>query len=303
MKHTVFAAAWVAIVLTAPVQGQIRTELDVPYVTGGEHKQQLDLYLPESRDFPTVLFIHEGSLRSGDRRDEPYGEMCKQFATAGIGCAAMSYRLFPSVDWPLPAEDVAQAFVWLRKHIGDRGGAPDAVALFGHSSGCTLASLVGSNRALLDRYDASPGDILGVIALGCRLNDQPPDTTGAPADRSADYFANDSWGARFGNYQALVDFVPMNHVGAHLPPFLVLIAEAERFKPPILEDAAAFVGLARDCEVDADLAILEAQTHYSSIRGTHSADDPTLRRVITFIQRIHGGGIVKPQADTSRCPS
>ena len=39
-----------------------RVRFDMPYVPGGRHKQQLDLYLPAGSGFPMVLYVHEGSL-------------------------------------------------------------------------------------------------------------------------------------------------------------------------------------------------------------------------------------------------
>ena len=41
--------------------------------------------------------------------------------------------------------------------------------------------------------------------------------------RVEQYFREDSRGARFGSMEALQSFLPMNYVGAHLPPMLVLI--------------------------------------------------------------------------------
>lgn len=59
-------------------------ELDIPFVDGGGHDQQLDSYTPSNTGFPTILFVHEGSLTSGDRKDEPYARMCQTFEAAGI---------------------------------------------------------------------------------------------------------------------------------------------------------------------------------------------------------------------------
>src|SRR5438067_11020396 len=90
-----------------------RVILDIPFVPGGTHDQQLDLYTPAAAGFPTVLFVHEGSLTSGDRKDAPYAAMCRTFQGLGFGCAATNYRLAPAHKWPAQPDDVAAAFGWL----------------------------------------------------------------------------------------------------------------------------------------------------------------------------------------------
>ena len=221
----------------------------------------------------------------------------RSFAEAGIGCAAMSYRLFPTVDWPVPVEDVAAAYAWLRRNIGDRGGVETDVFIVGHSSGCTLATIVAGDPQYLATHDLATTDIAGVVAMGCRLNDQfeyvdavvrsTVEAEGVSVeDATTKFFSENRTGARFGRRVAMEGFRPMTHVGRHLPPTLVLIAEAERYKPPILADAAIYVGAARDADVDADIAILPDRTHYSSIRLLASPDDPTRRLITAFVRRL-----------------
>ena len=69
-----------------------------------------------------------------------------------------------------------------------------------------------------------------------------------------------------------------------LSPFLVLIADAERFKPPILADATVFVDAAQAAGVSAEIVILSNRTHYSSIRLLVSSDDPTFRVILDFVR-------------------
>lgn len=93
---------------------------NVPYVEEATPKQHLDLYRPEAPGHPAplLLLVHGGSLTSGDRRESPWPGVCRAFAAEGLACAAASYRLFPRVDWPAPAEDIAAALAWLHEHAG-----------------------------------------------------------------------------------------------------------------------------------------------------------------------------------------
>src|SRR5688500_8630763 len=45
----------------------IRVILDVPYAEAGGPRQKLDLYLPDRRNFPVVVFVHGGAWVSGDK--------------------------------------------------------------------------------------------------------------------------------------------------------------------------------------------------------------------------------------------
>ena len=268
----------------------LQVELDIPFVPGGGHEQQLDLYVPAADGFPTLLFAHEGSLTSGDRKDEPYARMCRTFASLGIGCIATSYRLAPASKWPAQPDDVAAAFRWVKENIGSRGGAPDEIFLFGHSSGCTLVSIVAADPSYLAKQDLAPEDIAGVIAMGCRLADHievtstpPPqyEASWIPPDRVDDFPKVDE---RYVSLQQRNAAVPADHVSERLPPTLVVIAEEERFFPPILRDAAEFVGRARVHDAEADLVILPDRRHMTAIRNMVTPDDQGVVEVVNFVR-------------------
>jgi acetyl esterase/lipase len=107
----------VALCTVALLQGLVaqaarpgKEELDVPFVPQGGPDQQLDLYAPAGGRFPTILFIHEGGLTSGGRKDAPYPAMGRSFQSLGIGWVATNFRLAPDHKWPAQAEDVVAAF-------------------------------------------------------------------------------------------------------------------------------------------------------------------------------------------------
>ena len=249
---------------------------------GGEPLQRLDLYLPASRHFASVLFLHGGSLSGGDKEDDDYRGICQPVADSGVACASMNYRLFPAVKWPVPEQDAATAFAWMKSHISEYGGDPARVYLFGHSSGCLLASLLGTDPSFLAAHALKLSDIAGVVAMGCRLNGVV-DASGATPEQIRRHFARDPYDAAFGSIAALNDAVPAAHVSAGMPPFLILIAEAEQENPPLLADAKEFVARAEKAGARAKYMILPGLTHYSAIHNARSAGDPTLRRILQFV--------------------
>ncbi len=254
------------------------------YASDGDSNRQLDLYLPPGKEFPTVLFIHGGSLTGGDKDDEDYRGICNPFPESGIACATMNYRLFPAVKWPLPMQDVAAAFAWLKSHIAEYGGTPARIFLFGHSSGCLLSSLLGTDEAYLHEQGLKLQDIAGVVAMGCRLNNKV-DPAGASPEQIRRHFERDPYDAGFGSIEALNQAVPTAHVSANMPPFLVLIAENEQVNPPNLDDAKVFVAAAHEVGATADCIVLPGLSHYSSIRNAKSVNDPTFQRVRVFVTK------------------
>lgn len=226
-------------------------ELDIPFVAGRGHDQQLDLYIPVNADFPTILFVHKGSLTSGDRKDEPYARMCQTFQALGFGCAAANYRLAPRHKWPAQPNDVVAAFGWLKQNIRSRGGDPKRIFLFGHSSGCHLVTIVAADARYLTAQGWRPHDIAGIVAMGCRLNDFVEVRATPPTNYES------SW---------------------------VLIAEAERFFPPVLRDAAEFVGRAQAAGAKVDLAILADRKHMTAIQMMVTPTDPAVLHVSAFVR-------------------
>jgi hypothetical protein len=127
-----------------------------------------------------------------------------------------------------------------------------------------------------------PADIAGVIAMGCRLNDRL-DTAGIPHERIARHFQTDPYDRHFATLKARNAAVPLAHVGPHMPRFLVLIAETEQVRPPLLADAEAFRAAAKTVGALVDVQVLPARTHMSAVHNIKLPNDYVLHRILTFI--------------------
>src|ERR1700687_3557697 len=75
----------------APQPAAPRVLRGLDYVPHADSLQQLDLYLPPGNGFPTVLFIHGGSLTGGAKDDEDYRGICNLFPESGLACAPRDY--------------------------------------------------------------------------------------------------------------------------------------------------------------------------------------------------------------------
>jgi acetyl esterase/lipase len=282
-------AALVTVVLLAGVgsTGAADRQLDVPYVAGGGPKQQLDLYVPDGKGFATVLLVHGGSLETGDRKEAPYPALGETFQKAGIACAIPCYRLLEQATWPAQVQDTAAAFAWVKKNIAARGGDPRKIFVAGHSSGARLVALLATDRELLKPHGLTTADIAGSVPLGSLLYDR---NGYAQAERMTPQqlqrvFEKDRSLGMHGNLENYKKSWPLAHVGGHMPPMLILIAEEEQIHPPILATAEVFVEAARRAgAARVSFEVLPARTHMSALEKMTAASDPTFQRIVRFIR-------------------
>src|ERR1700692_2806412 len=90
---------WLAVASNAGSAQGLEREL----AYGPDPNQRLDLSLPPVKRFATGIFVHGGSIASGDKADEDYRKVCAPFPDAGIACASVNYRLAPAHPWPAQA--------------------------------------------------------------------------------------------------------------------------------------------------------------------------------------------------------
>jgi acetyl esterase/lipase len=261
-------------------------ERDVAY--GTDAAQRLDLFTPDTRNFPVVIFVHGGSLTGGDKADADYGKVCDAFPAAGVGCVNVNYRLLPAAAWPAPADDVAAAIEWVHANIAARGGGPKQLFLLGHSSGAMLVALVGSDARFLARHQLTTDVLRGVMPMGSIMWDddlrQSIEKNGRERVDAA--FTRDPRGLAFGSLENYESQWPINYVRAGLPAYHFLIAESEQVNPPILKTNRKFVDDSRARGNRAELTVFTGRTHYSNIRQLHQPGDQVFATVLAFVKGI-----------------
>lgn len=243
----------------------------------GDHaKQKLDLVLPkEGRDYPTILFIHGGAWRDGDRK--LYGALGRRFAEAGVGMALASYRLTPEVKHPEHAKDVARAFAWLRGNVAARGGSPEKLYVMGHSAGGHLAALLALDPSYLEALKIPPGAIKGAIPLSgvYAVMALPPDTKGI-LKILPDAFGSDPELCRRAS--------PTSHVKNAACPFLVLTETEDNLK---VRPSMNLLKLAVQKESVKGFEFVDAEgrDHFSIIVKMMGAEeDPYRARILDFVK-------------------
>jgi acetyl esterase/lipase len=254
---------------------------------GTDAAQKLDLRIPASQGFATLIFVHGGSLTGGDKADSDYAHVCDSFPAAGIACVNMNYRLGPRHSWPAQAVDLASVIGWVRTNIAPYGGDPNKLFLLGHSSGATLVALVASDERYLAKHGMTPSDLTGVMPMGSVMWDDELEQAIAQRGRNtiAQNFLRDPDNRMYGSLEKYQDHWPIRHIHAALPPFLFLIAEAEQVQPPVLKTNVEFAEGARKFGNEADYKVFAGRTHYTMVRQLHQPGDAVFSVILEFIRQ------------------
>jgi acetyl esterase/lipase len=251
------------------------------------------LSVPAGNGYSTVIFVHGGSLTSGDKSDSDYGHVCDAFPGAGIACVNINYRLGPEHRWPAQAEDLASAIGWVHERNTADGNNRGKAFLLGHSSGALLVALVGSDERYLAKHGLKLPDIAGVMPMGSIMWDDEMDQ--AIESRGRARMAQSFWEApayrMYESLDAYQDQWPIRHVHAGLPPFLFLMAEGEQEQPPVLKTNARFVEAARKSGNEADYKVFAGRKHYTMIRQLHEPGDQVFQVIVEFIRQHAPAGL------------
>ncbi len=288
--------------------GPVRIVRDVVY--HGDHtRQKLDLYLPEGqKDFPVVVVVHGGAWLIGDNRCcGLYGSVGEFLASQGIAAVMPNYRLSPGVQHPEHAHDLARAVAWTKQHIGAYGGRADQMLLLGHSAGGHLVTLLATDPKYLQAQNLTVGDIQGVIAVSGVYEIPPGElevTLGGQGDNAfrlaAIYPLRDEspakkpsepggtirvnvFGPAFGDDpEVRRSASPLQHVGPHVPPMLLLTPEHEL--PALAKMARDFDAALQAHGAKSQLLTAERRNHNTVMFRAVSREDPVAGAILDFIR-------------------
>ena len=110
---------------------------------------------------PVVLFFHGGYWRALDKDDHTH--LAIPFVDAGVLFLNVNYDLCPDVTLSTIAAQIRASLLWAAEHVGDYGGNPNELFLYGHSAGAHLAAML-----MAETYSADmlrPDQVRGVFAI------------------------------------------------------------------------------------------------------------------------------------------
>ena len=154
-----------AYLLTTGHQHHDQFHRNIVYARHGGVDLKLDILEPHQDHAtengqlaPVLINIHGGGWSEGDK-SEDLG-LLQSFAEIGWVAVAINYRLVPDVTFPAQLDDCRAALKWVVENIGQYGGDPDNIVLWGTSAGGHLALLTASTLNL--PYEEIPRGFAGI---------------------------------------------------------------------------------------------------------------------------------------------
>lgn len=127
----------------------------------GTHPAQcLDLYLPDTSDFPVFVYFHGGGLEEGDKADS---RVVFDFLRAnGVAVISANYRMYPTAAYPDFLEDAAAVVAWAFHHMGAYGRV-QGIYVGGSSAGGYLSQMLCFDNRWLAAHQIDPTDLSGFV--------------------------------------------------------------------------------------------------------------------------------------------
>lgn len=116
----------------------VTAHTDLEYAVEDGESLQLDLYLPELKNPPLIVWIHGGGWKNGDKAN--VNSAILRLSGEGYAVASINYRLKDLSIHPKNIHDCKGAVRWLRGNAETYGYNPTRVAVGGSSAGGHLSS-------------------------------------------------------------------------------------------------------------------------------------------------------------------
>lgn len=125
-----------------------------------EHKQYLDVHLPESETFPVFIYFHGGSLEVGDKAEQVV--LFEYLTDHGVAVVSPNYRMYPDAHYPDFLTDGARAVSWAIRNMGVYGEA-SGFYVGGSSAGGYISQMLCFDESWLGAHGIKPSDISGYL--------------------------------------------------------------------------------------------------------------------------------------------
>lgn len=241
---------------------------DIPYIADNDPKHCLDLYIPQEKNSPVVIFVHGGSWSEGDK--SIYGHVGRWFANNNITAAIVNYRLTPKVKHPEHTEDVAAAVAWVHDNIKKYNANPEKLYLAGHSSGGFIVAALSTDEHYLVRHGLSHKNISGTVCI-------------------SGIYSVGTMNSRFGGFSAAFSGVnkaaasPINHVHKGCPRFFILFGQKDYTTAG--SQAKKFHTALIKAGNDAQLMEVPKLNHYDMVITVVTPDSAHGPKILEFIKK------------------
>jgi acetyl esterase/lipase len=188
--------------------------------------------LPRDGRAPVLLQVPGGGWAIGMRRPQGYPLM-SHLAEHGWICVSMAYRISPRNTWPAHIVDVKRALAWVKEHIAEYGGDPDAISITGGSAGghlCALAALTANDPQWQPDFEDADTSVVAAVPIYGRYDWFTREGSGRPEFISIlqRFIVRKPFAE---HRQVYLDASPITKVRADAPPFFVLHGEDDSIIP------------------------------------------------------------------------
>ena len=251
---------------------------NIPYVSGGGERQQLDIYLPldyekAEKPFPVICFIHGGGW-AGRTPSQTFA--ANIFVAKGYAIAEITYRFVPQDPMPAQVIDCKAAVRWLKAHAEEYNLDANRFVAWGHSAGGHLAAFLGAGGAkefdVGENLDQSSTVRAVVNYFG------PTDLVGYGAEKSQRF--KKLFGGTFEEKKDLAERMsPISHVTKTSSPMLIVHAVNDETVP--ISHSRKLHQALQKAGVESELFELSTGGH--SYRKLTSPE--TIERMTTFFEK------------------
>src|SRR5262245_4899683 len=228
--------------------GHANVERDVVFARGGDLELKLNVFKPAegSSKRTAIVHLHGGGFRGGNK--EAVERTANHLVERGYVCVNSQYRIATQGHWPAQLEDAKAAIRWTRANAERLGIDPNKIVVAGYSAGANLSLNVAGNmgRADLEGVGGNAGvssDVAACIAyyppttVAVGHNIMPPDATAELAH----------------------DASPLTHMGANMPPTVLLHATGDTTLP--YTGSVAIFDKLRSAGVAVELHLFDGLSH------------------------------------------
>jgi len=138
----------------------MKTILDIEYAPN----VKLDVYLPESKNFKTIVYFHGGGITSGNKSDRQFVDFANEFVKNGYAFISCNYSLYPNTKFPNYLVEAAKAVSYVFTNINSWGGDKEGIYLSGQSAGSWIIMMLCTDRHYLNDEGVDPMNIKGWIS-------------------------------------------------------------------------------------------------------------------------------------------
>jgi acetyl esterase/lipase len=265
---------------------EIRVHRNLSYRDAKDPSQTLDLYAPEGKDWPVLVFVHGGGWNTGDKSavvhgTTPYADIGRFFASKGVGTAVINYRLIPHVPWRGQIEDVAGAVASVHRNAANEGGDPKRFFVAGHSAGAQLATRVALDPEPLKTEGLTGKIVSGVIAVSGAGYEISRETLSTRGGRWAYFERRFAQGDTTGTWAREVSV--LRFVGHSAPPFLILYGSAE--PQGFHQQSEMLAERLKAAGVGAKRVVLTSRDHIQTALDLSRAESLATRELFDFLRK------------------